>query len=824
MAFRQQLWSRLEFDGIPIYIRGDKPDWFVPNERGDQVLQDYFRGRADTDDWQVSRFLARLPDSPEQSYPGRAALLKTEHLRELWFHLTNRCNQACRHCLFSSSPQESTELAGSRIREIAAQAASLGCRVFSLTGGEPFVHPELEAIVDSLLGHEGAHVVVLTNGTLLSNHAEALGRWPRARFHLQISVDGLQPQHDEVRGKGAFDALSANLAWLRAQKIPFTLSMCVNADNVQDMPGVVDLAGETGATNVHFLWYFVRGRGSRRRYVPPEKIFPYLLEAAGRAESAGISIDNFEVLRSQVFAPSGTIHDGANSGWESLAVGPDGKLYPSPALVGMNSLGTALRNGLATAWRETPALNDLRASTAASLKSPWRFLLGGGDPDHSFLHGGEFVGQDPYRRLYEKMAMWLIAREAGKQPNSGPPGLRLKMGEVLESCGAHGAVALTHTNCLLAAAMPDSRTAVKDFYHSAAQVTKADILNPICYPEETVAHIPESARVRCYGCGSPVLDAELRPGQRVLDLGCGTGVECFIASRLVGPSGRVMGVDMLDAMLELSERGAQGVAANLGYRNVEFKKGYLEELPIPDGAIDVVISNCVINLSTHKRRTFAEIFRALRPGGRLVISDVVCETEPDAAIRNDEVLRGECIAGAFTQRDLFGLLEESGFVAPRVLKRFPYRVVRGHPFFSMTYEARKPLAATEVAVMYRGPYAALVTPKGEVLPVGETRRVALDEDLAGNSDLLVFDEGGKVTNMEMTPPACCTPDASSCCPEGLNLRVPEPPCGPGAVPAPGDLSMLTVPPSPCCGALELHEECRPLIKPGKASDEGGSSE
>ena len=106
----------------------------------------------------------------------------------------------------------------------------------------------------------------------------------------------------------------------------------------------------------------------------------------------------------------------------------------------------------------------------------------------------------------------------------------------------------------------------------------------MCYPEEVIAQIPEEFRVRSYGCGSPVLDAELRPGHKVLDLGCGTGVECFIASGLVGPSGQVIGVDMLDSMLELSKRGARGVAANLGYRNLEFKKGYLEELPVPDSS------------------------------------------------------------------------------------------------------------------------------------------------------------------------------------------------------------------------------------------------
>jgi 7,8-dihydro-6-hydroxymethylpterin dimethyltransferase len=250
------------------------------------------------------------------------------------------------------------------------------------------------------------------------------------------------------------------------------------------------------------------------------------------------------------------------------------------------------------------------------------------------------------------------------QPANGLPGLRLKMGDILVSCGAHGEVALTHTNCLLAAASPDSRTVVKEFYQAAAETTKEDILNPVCYPEEAISHIPKQFRFRGYGCGSPVLDAGLRPGETVLDLGCGAGVECFIAARLVGAGGRVFGVDMLEAMLARAEQGAAGVAATLGYHNLEFRKGYLEELPLPDSAIDVVLSNCVINLSSHKRRTFAEILRVLKPGGRLVIADVVTETEPDPALKNDEILRGECLAGALTQRDLFGMLGNRGSGPP----------------------------------------------------------------------------------------------------------------------------------------------------------------
>ena len=163
----------------------------------------------------------------------------------------------------------------------------------------------------------------------------------------------------------------------------------------------------------------------------------------------------------------------------------------------------------------------------------------------------------------------------------------------------------------------------------------------------------------------------------MVDLGSGRGVECFIAARQVGARGKAIGVDMLEQMLAAAQRGAAAVAVNLGYRNLEFRHGYLEQLPLEDQSVDVVLSNCVMNLSPDKRRAFGEILRVLRPGGRLVISDVVCEEEPDAAIRNDDILRGECIGGALTQRDLVGILEEAGFVAVRFLKRFPYRVVGG---------------------------------------------------------------------------------------------------------------------------------------------------
>jgi MoaA/NifB/PqqE/SkfB family radical SAM enzyme/SAM-dependent methyltransferase len=769
MNFQRELWTRFEAEGIPIYVRGDRPQWFVPNTAGDRILQDWPDAAANGD-LQVQRFLERLPDEPPLPYPGRDQVLKLQHLRELWFHLTNRCNQACLHCLFASSPTDGAELDFHRVKDIASQAAALGCRVFALTGGEPMFYGDFAGVVDFLLQFDQAHVVVLTNGHFLKDYAAALARWPDERFHLQLSLDGLEHNHDRLRGPGAFAALMENLAWLKSQGRTCTLSMCVTQSNCTDLPALVDLAGEVGAANFHLIWYFIRGRGTRDQFVTPEAIVPQVVEASRRASARGISLDNLDILKSQVFAPPGTIYDGAGGGWESLAVGPDGHLYPSPALVGVEALASDLSPDLLTAWKESPVLQDLRRATAAGLTSPLRFFLGGGDPDHSYLHGGTLAGDDPYIPLYEQLALWLITQEAAREPDRELPGLRLRMGEVLESCGPHGAVALTHSNCLLTAVTPDSRAAVREFYQSAAQATKEDILNPVCYPEEFISHIPAAARLRSYGCGSPVLEARIAPGETVVDLGCGTGVECFIAARLVGPAGQVIGVDMLPAMLSRASQGAVEVADRLGYDNVQFKLGYLENLPLPEASVDVILSNCVINLSSHKRRTFREALRVLKPGGRLVVADVVTPTEPDPAIKNDDTLRGECIAGALTEKHLFALLEETGFSAMRVLKRFPYRTVQGHPFFSLTFEATKPETAAEVMVMYRGPLAALVTRRGDLLPVGELRRVNRSDLPGQTEDFLILDDTGRAVNVPQDSWSCCAPTATegngaaSCCP------------------------------------------------------------
>ncbi|HXQ80450.1 MAG TPA: arsenite methyltransferase [Opitutaceae bacterium] len=176
------------------------------------------------------------------------------------------------------------------------------------------------------------------------------------------------------------------------------------------------------------------------------------------------------------------------------------------------------------------------------------------------------------------------------------------------------------------------------------------------YTLEDLAAVPDGANLGL-GCGNPVALASLKPGQTVLDLGSGAGFDAFLAARAVGPAGRVIGVDMTPEMLTKARANAR----KGGYANVEFRLGEIEALPVADSTVDVVISNCVINLCPDKRPVYREAFRALRPGGRLAVSDVVAREELPEAVRGDLALYSGCLAGATPLAELALILEEAGF-------------------------------------------------------------------------------------------------------------------------------------------------------------------
>ncbi len=223
-----------------------------------------------------------------------------------------------------------------------------------------------------------------------------------------------------------------------------------------------------------------------------------------------------------------------------------------------------------------------------------------------------------------------------------------------------------------AAPLPDGDTIrgqVQDFYAARARTSsscceeapRSDTL----YDADLLTEMPDDVANFSLGCGDPITLAKLQPGETVLDLGSGGGLDCFLAAKEVGETGSVIGIDMTPEMLARARASAE----RMGAENVAFRKGYLEDMPVEDATVDVVISNCVINLSPNKPQVFAEMYRTLKPGGRVSVSDIVTNGELPEHIQRDMAAWGACVAGALDMRDYADGLHAAGFADVEVVAK-----------------------------------------------------------------------------------------------------------------------------------------------------------
>jgi len=255
--------------------------------------------------------------------------------------------------------------------------------------------------------------------------------------------------------------------------------------------------------------------------------------------------------------------------------------------------------------------------------------------------------------------------------------------------------------------MKNTKQEVKDYYGDFLQSSDDLKTNACCTPGDTpdflktaMANIHEQVSEKYYGCGL-VAPEELK-GMRILDLGSGSGRDCYMLAQLVGENGYVLGVDMTDAQLDVAREHIEWHRERFGYvkSNVEFKKGYtekLDELDLADNSFDIVISNCVINLSTDKTAVLNEVFRVLKPGGEFYFSDVYSDRRVPDKLVNDPVLYGECLSGALYWNDFQNLAKQCGFADPRLVEDRPLSIenkeiekIIGHiQFYSATYRLWK---------------------------------------------------------------------------------------------------------------------------------------
>jgi arsenite methyltransferase len=312
----------------------------------------------------------------------------------------------------------------------------------------------------------------------------------------------------------------------------------------------------------------------------------------------------------------------------------------------------------------------------------------------------------------------------------------------------------------------DHEGAVRARYAAAAERAEPALCCPTSYDASLLRMLPDEIKAKDYGCGDP--SQFVHTGETVVDLGSGAGKICYILSQKVGPTGRVIGVDVNDDMLALARKYQRQMAERLGHDNVRFVKARIQELgldlealerwlaahpvqdlaglralelqreslrrrspAIADGIADVVVSNCVLNLvrPADKEALFAEMFRVLARGGRAVISDIVCDEEPGEAIRNDPHLWSGCIAGAFVEDEFLRAFERAGFYGIEILERAaePWQVVQGIEFRSVTVRAFRgkegPCLERNQAVIYQGPWRQVVDDDGHTYRRGERSAV-----------------------------------------------------------------------------------------------------
>ena len=802
--------ERIDLGGSMVYLDPREPNWVATDERGEEILR-LFDGKRTFNEvvqayaartgfeaakaWQHVETIAR--DALRQNYlgervedrgvyPGRESYLVAEPLTDLWIHTNDSCNLACAHCLVSSGPGGDPGLPLETILDLVDQARRLGTVHFFLTGGEPFLRRDIFEIVDHILEDPQAEAVILTNGVLLPGRiASEIASRDLDRLRLQISLDGSTPEvNDPIRGPGSFGRIVRGIEAALEAGVEVAVTTVITGENIDDVPGVTRLVGRLGGKTHHLLWLHKRGRavgGPSDGSPDVESVVAAVREARAAGGPAGVTVDNGEAVKARLRAGAGTKWDLSKVGVGSLCVYSDGRVYPSAAMVGVPELlcGDIREDSLESIRRKSDVIRDFRSVSVVDKEicreCPFRFLCGGGDIEHSYFHGGSIRAHDPYCELHKAMIadafrelstsrMDLVSN--GRSGYNAPV-LYTGMNDGAACLTPEGEVApvrTTSSECVLAFELDHGRRVVEAFYRDAAESPVEGLCCPVQPAVEDLTHIPAEVVERFYGCGSPIGLADIREGEVTLDLGSGAGIDVFISAKKVGPEGRAIGVDMTDAMLEVAAEAKKTVAANLGYDAVEFRKGFLEEIPIEDGSVDLVTSNCVINLSPDKRRVFSEMWRVLKDHGRLVVADIVSDESVPPRFRQDPRLWGECLSGSLTEEEFTAYLERAGFYGIQVLRKTFWREVEGYRFYSITirgYKFEKKAGCVFIGqtAIYQGPFKGVSDEEGHWFPRGVPVEVCTDT-------------AAKLSNppyegmFVVTDPTKSVQDAFSCCDDG----------------------------------------------------------
>ena len=823
----------IEEGSLHLLFDPETPNWIITDSRGSRIMDDikscknvkglihsyannfdvdYTRAWLDVHsflkDLIRSEFLTSEPVK-QTVYTGRADFIRADKLNELWIHTNNSCNLTCSHCLVNSSPDEDKGLSTETIKSIIDEAAVLGTARFYFTGGEPFMRKDIFELIDYVCSHKKSELIILTNGTLLKGEIiEKLQKFDKKFLKIQISLDGSKPEiNDPLRGKGSFALIIEGIKNLVEAGYSPTVTTVVANSHIDDIPDTTKLLALSGVKTHHLLWAHKRGRitESDNNSIPTiDKVIEVTRKVKEVAGESGISVDNHDSYKFRANSKRGTRYDLGNACYDSMCVYSNGDVYPSASFAGYAGLrcGSIVDNTLREIWENSNMSKAFRSATLQNKEKcrecHIKFICGGGDIEHSFFYSEngfkleadrfpEDVGihaLDPYCDLHKEITKDVIfeladARKKMQERKTGfsAPTVLRSMGDGAEVCGADEQVAdsqsvyTLHSNCVLSFDVDKPRSIVREFYGKAAEEPQEELCCPTKNSQEDTSHIPQEVLDRFYGCGSPTIIAEVSEGETMVDLGAGAGIDCFIAAKKVGPKGKIYGIDMTDEMLKVANENRNLVAKNLGYDIVEFRKGFLEDIPVDSGTVNLITSNCVINLSPDKKAVFSEMWRILKNHGRIVISDIVSQVETPSHLKLNKQLWGECISGALTEDEFMAYLEQAGFYGLQTLSKVFWKEVEGYSFYSVTlrgYKFEKEEGCVYIGqrAVYHGPYKAITDEEGHLFPRNEPVEVCTDtaEKLSnppytGQFTIFNVNDGNKV-------PYSCSPseqEGAPCC-------------------------------------------------------------
>ncbi|MEE8329376.1 MAG: PqqD family peptide modification chaperone [Thermodesulfovibrionia bacterium] len=705
------------------------------------VCKKYKRSDEEQVNLEVSEFLSAAGllefvsntkiERPE--YKGRSKVIAPDKLEELWIYTTLACNLRCRHCLVSAGKELEEELTTEEIKKLVDEAVVLGVKRFYITGGEPFIKDDIFELIKYITKEKNCELIILTNATLFDNKKiSAMEEIKGPKLVIQVSLEGPNAEiHDRLRGKGNFDKVVKGIKKLIGIGITPIVSTALNKYNEKNIEDISRFLSKLGLKEHNILWMHAKGRGAdnlNELYVPPDKITLAMKKLRRAYKDQKIILDNAESLKVRARAKRGRKNDLCNNCYKKVCVNSDGHVYPCASFNGDRQFdaGSVRKKSLKDIWLNSNVMtrfreNSVQKKTECSL-CYLKYFCGGGCTSHSYYASefdngrGSIKAQDPYCSTYKSLfedILWELASE-GVLPQNGygysaplvlnamDAKLPSHLGSGIKTIDSNFEVGCYHCSCVLSVDIEDEDAVckpevkghvtktVKKKFTEAAKTPEKNYYCPTGYDPKDLEHIPDEVLRVSYGCGNPAALGNIRKGETVLDLGSGGGIDCFIAAKKLGRNGKIIGVDMTDEMVEAATRNAQKVAEVLGYNVVEFRKGNIMALPAEDNSVDLVISNCVINLTEDKTQVLEEIFRILKPGGRFIISDIVSSKPVPGYMKRDKELWSACISGALTDRRFQEIAENAGFPDVESSRNYLYKKVDYLDFYSVTLKGTKP--------------------------------------------------------------------------------------------------------------------------------------